>query len=167
MATVDDGVLVRVNGQRNLLGRLRIAQNYSPKKRSPNSNRSASFPSFRENVRSGNESPFLHAQNWNWHCANDCVAVYPQVPAIRVALGTQQIRLCLLHSLAQYLRHVTTADEYVRVYAHVAPKLGEMLGGVTDKLLLPLVIDIGATGTPEFHRSSNVGKGKTGVEFAG
>src|ERR1700689_4203387 len=134
MATVDDGVLVRVNGQRNLLGRLRIAQNYSPRKRSPNSNRSASFPSFRETVRSGNESPLLHAQNWNWHCANDCVAMYRQVPAIRVALHNQQIRLGLFHRLAQYLRHLPTADEYVRLYAQIPLKVGEMLRSVTDKL---------------------------------
>jgi len=47
-----------------------------------------------------NESGPSHAQNGNWRRANDCVAVDPQVTAIRVALGNQQIRLRLLHSLA-------------------------------------------------------------------
>src|SRR5579864_2981246 len=55
-----------------------------------------------ERVRAGS-----HAQNWNRHRANDCVAVDPQVAAIRVAPGNQQVRLRLLHSLAQHLGRVT------------------------------------------------------------
>ena len=57
--------------------------------------------------------PPLCAQNRNRHGANDSVAVGPQVTAIRVAPGNQQIRLRLHRSLTQHLGHVTTADEYI------------------------------------------------------
>ena len=51
-----------------------------------------------------------HVQNRDWHRANDCIAVDPEVAAIGIALGNQQIRFRLLHRLAQHLRHVPTAD---------------------------------------------------------
>ena len=71
--------------------------------------------------------PPSHAQNRNRHRANDSVAVGPQVTAIRVAPGNQQIRLRLLRSLAQHLGHVTTADEYIGLDARVMLELCHLL----------------------------------------
>src|SRR5580698_3556595 len=106
-----------------------------------------------------------HTQNWNRHRANDCVAVDPQVSAIGVALCNQQICLCLLRKLAQHLRHVTTADEHVRLDAHVSLKLREMLGGIADKRFFELRIDESAAWPPDFYRGSDVRERKTGAEF--
>jgi len=114
-----------------------------------------------------NDSRPSHAQNWNRHRANDCVAMDPQVTTIRVAHGNQQIRLRLLRSLAQHLRHVTTADEYVRLDAHILLKLCEMLRSVADKRLFRLRNDVTAAGSPKLHRGSDVGERKTGTEFGG
>src|SRR5208282_94365 len=108
-----------------------------------------------------------YVQNRNRHGANDCVAMDPQVTAVRVALGNQQIRLRLLRRLAQHLRHVTIADEYVRLDAHVLLKLCEMLRSVTDQRFFPLWNDVTAARSPKLHPGSNVGECKTGTEFGG
>jgi len=54
-----------------------------------------------------------NAQNRDRYCANDSVAMGPQVTAIRVAASNEQIRSRLLRSLAENLWHITTADEYI------------------------------------------------------
>ena len=76
----------------------------------------------------------------------------PQITAIGVALGDQQIRLCLLRSLVQHLRRVTAADEYFRLDAHLLLELCDTLGSVADKRLLPLLIDVVTTRSPKLHR---------------
>ena len=90
--------------------------------------------------------PPSHAQNRNRHRANDSVAVGPQVTAIRVAPGNQQVRLRLLGSLAQHLGHVTTADEHIGLDARVLLELCHLLGSVADELLFPPLIDVAAPG---------------------
>ena len=60
-----------------------------------------------------------NAQNRNRNGANDPVAVGPEVSAIRVTAGNEQIRICLLRGLAEDLWHITTADEYIGFNASV------------------------------------------------
>lgn len=55
------------------------------------------------------------AKNRNRHCANDGVAVYSQVSAIRITIHNQQIGLGFVCNFANYLRYVATANEQIRV----------------------------------------------------
>src|SRR5208282_2617401 len=110
------------------------------------------------NIVSSNKSVPSYAQNWNRHRANDCVAVSPQVTAIRAAPGNQQVRLRLLCSLAQHLGHVTTAYKYVCRDAYVFLELCDMLRSVADKRLFQLSIDVAATRPPQLHPRSDVSK---------
>src|ERR1035438_4328813 len=108
-----------------------------------------------------------HAQNRNRDRANDFKAVGAQVTSIRVAPGNQQIRLCLLHSLAQNLGYVPTANEHIRLGARILLELCHLVGSVPDECLFPLFIDIAAARPPKLHAGSDVSERKTSTKFSG
>ena len=66
----------------------------------------------------------------------------PEVATIRVALGNRHMRLRLLRSMAECSRHVTIAEQPLRL--DILLELAEMLRSVADQRLFPLWFNVAA-----------------------